>query len=808
MTYEYYITMQWVNTDENGNSDKFDIGTENINMLVMHNDYAEALMPTIYAKLSLDKKNVDKIVQYAKTASIYMNISKMQKEDNSGNTSYAKILTQYNGEMSYFISKDINYNKEIDYTEEGGNKDKNDVFETFSIGLMFKECIEANKQTNNTTLINTNPFNAVLSYMQAYPAVVEQFTYNETFDQLIVPPQESLYDTVKFFNDVAVLYDTPFRFYIEPGCVYLLSSSGAEVPKQGETYSSVLFNVHAVTSTDANAEGMVENSKDSVYYVDINVKDTKYTTDNDTMKVFNDIATIIDPSKNNSITLLSQVNSVINKINGLIGDVTGMVDKTIDSIKNIPSQIYDWKGIFNTDTAKAIQYTNEIVDATNKAIAAITDMPTSDTSGGSGEYWIDSKVKEEYLKQLEQLRDDIVAKSGSIGQINTIFNNASSLLTKSMSNLTNIGSYFGGISAINLTDNLTSTFKKIANIKADIGEHDRIIEVELTVKVNDVGNILLSTQEVIRLLTDISNHYNLGGSAAATDPVAPYIEQLQFRAEDLSEVSSNISNTLVKYNSESIKIKSLEQAIEPTIKQFDTFNTDIKSGITGIVNDIRTIGDTAKKCLDSIVNSAKDIVNSVSSLDFSIDSLDELQENINAVRDISKIGRLGISSFVANLSLSGTTTTSRMGTGTKIVRVANDNVNMIKNIKADIENHIFQLTLNKNGLDTSVFTPNKKYVVKNYDAHSDRNGVFLLARKTDMFVRHSDRYTLNTRMEFNKVRDESKANAVSKVLNAKDWEEVVRNAEEILRREKNGITLDNLADVVKNADAIYKIYRS
>ena len=84
---------------------------------------------------------------------------------------------------------------------------------------------------------------------------------------------------------------------------------------------------------------------------------------------------------------------------------------------------------------------------------------------------------------------------------------------------------------VELTVKVTSTFKKMANIKADIGEHDRIIEVELTVKVNDVGNILLSTQEVIRLLTDISNHYNLGGSAAATDPVAPYIEQLQFRAE-------------------------------------------------------------------------------------------------------------------------------------------------------------------------------------------------------------------------------------------------------------------------------------
>ena len=79
MKYEYDISMKWTNTDDKGAVDTFDISPENIVMLSMDNNYEEALMPVMYARLSIDKKDMDKMVQHAKTATIVMTLSKMKQ---------------------------------------------------------------------------------------------------------------------------------------------------------------------------------------------------------------------------------------------------------------------------------------------------------------------------------------------------------------------------------------------------------------------------------------------------------------------------------------------------------------------------------------------------------------------------------------------------------------------------------------------------------------------------------------------------------------------------------------------------------
>lgn len=804
MVYEYYVNMKWKNTDENQKTDSFDINPENINALVMYNDYANSLMPILYAKLSIDKANIDKMVKAAKTASIYMYIYKIQKTSGAetANTS-AKVLTQYAGEMSYFISKDINYNADIDYTEQ--NEGREDVFETFNIGLMFKECIESNKQTNNTTFISTDPFNAILSFMQSTPALIEQFTYNEPFDQLIVPPQDSLYKTVDFFNETAVFYDTPYRFYLEPGCIYLMSSSGSAVPKTGETYSAVIFNVRKVTDRDSNAEGLIENSSSESYYADINVKDTKYTIDNNTTKLFNGISTIIDPSKNNSITVLSQVQNTLNRINGIVNQINTFIDNSISNIKDIPSQLFDFKGILTDATDKMEKHVGDVVVHIGEALTTLKGLPTSSSTGG---IYVTEESKNQAIQQVTNYYNAINDSAREVGYIAPLFSDLANEITSSMGFLTNFGSFFNGITGINMTDNIAAALQRLTQVKAKIGEHDAKVETELDPKVEECGKIVENANNVVKILQQIQNEYQ-NTSTEQNDPLALIIEDIQRDIRYLGEDNEQIANTVGEYKSQSIKIKSLEEALEPMMKQFDEFKVDIKSSITGVITDIRNIGVAAKQSLDNIINNAKDIVNSVSQLDFSIDSLEDLQKDISIVKDISKIGRLGISSFTANLSVSGLSESG--GTGTKVVRVSNDNVNMVKNIKANIENNANILVLNKNAMDTSVLTPNKQYVIKNYDAHSDKNGIFLLHKKTDMFLRHGNVFSLNTQLELAKIKDQEssgtkQSTAAKKALNASDWNEIVSNARDILRQSNNGITLDNIGDVAKNAQKIADIY--
>lgn len=83
-----------------------------------------------------------------------------------------------------------------------------------------------------------------------------------------------------------------------------------------------------------------------------------------------------------------------------------------------------------------------------------------------------------------------------------------------------------------------------------------------------------------------------------------------------------------------------------------------------------------------------------------------------------------------------------------IIRIGNDNVNMLANIQADIDSASIVFIMQKLGLDTSVLNINKKYVLKNYDAHSDLDGDFLLSRKVDIFTGGDGEYELNTVLAF------------------------------------------------------------
>ena len=88
-------------------------------------------------------------------------------------------------------------------------------------------------------------------------------------------------------------------------------------------------------------------------------------------------------------------------------------------------------------------------------------------------------------------------------------------------------------------------------------------------------------------------------------------------------------------------------------------------------------------------------------------------------------------------------------------RIYPDSYIPFKNVKSELESMINQLSVNKYDLDPSVFTPNKRYLVKNYDAHNNKDGKFLLNKKTEVYVREDDTFTCNTMLDLCKVVESS-----------------------------------------------------
>ena len=178
----------------------------------------------------------------------------------------------------------------------------------------------------------------------------------------------------------------------------------------------------------------------------------------------------------------------------------------------------------------------------------------------------------------------------------------------------------------------------------------------------------------------------------------------------------------------------------------DILSCDIKSKFVSLVTDVSAISFTGESIYNKLSAAGKYMASGgfMNQADLQL-----LKNNLDSVTDLTGIGQLGVGSFESDVNLGGSFGDSRLGT--KIIVTKNDNPNEGKNYKSELENQINKLTVNKYDLDPSVFTPNKKYVVKNYAAHSDKDGIFLLNKKTEIYTREADNFRCITMMNFSKI---------------------------------------------------------
>ena len=867
MLYEYSISMIWHSKEStNEQNSSFTINPEFINGFAIISDYNATNMPIAYATLTLNKTERDKIIKEAKTAYfvVYIMSIALNGTDPSMQTNATNTTSKYSGKCVYFIDEDINYNKELDYPEKTSTsavKANNDVLITFSVGLMWDNCIERNKKTSNDTILETTMFNAVLKQLQNTPLLIEPFKYNDTIDQLIVPPKDSLSKAIKFFNDIKVFYDTQYRFFIDPDCTYLISSSGNPTKRKGERFVNWLFNVRAITEPEALKHGMEFDQNNKCYYADVIVKDTYYTIDNDTNKLFNELKTIIDPNVENTPPLLDAINQAMSSVNKLTSDINSSIKDTISDIQNIPSSLNNFSHQFINDASKLnfiilgddlnpgrkvtrSNYTDKSLSNTLTKLNLLKNNPPTGGDNGTGNV-INPVSPQEWASRIQPMIDGITVCKNNISNGNTKlqkaptkFKNESKDINSVLNGVTNIPGCLNCVTPINANDNIDNMNTKAIKLK------NKSISIQASAKLfeNDLISTGTSVKNSIKEAIDILNG-SLGYSASelweeSFPPVTnengqsstnttnpnPFPDIILELSADNSEISkyigiddsgipiipiigADITPMVYMCQKYSDLCKTPNKAIEsimPNIKNVKNRAENIKSSALGAWNSIQNIGKSAQQSLDKITKLSKEISNKIKNLDFNIKSLPDLQKNINTIKDISKIGMLGVSMFKVNLSISG----GGRATGEKIIKVKNDNNNIVKNIKSEIETYSNKISISKSDLDIDTFTINKRYVIKNYAAHSKKNGVFILIKKSDFFIRAGNRFKVSSQLEFAKVADEidEKGNVKASVDTKQEVRNMLYHAESIIKLANGKISLNDASTIIGHAIDIQKSY--
>ena len=718
------------------------IPTENVRKLFIDHNYSESNMPVMYCTLNIDKTLFDKIVLGAKTDSIVLCLKKFDADSKTP----TKIMI-YNSVCEYFLNHDINYNKDIDYKMKPDEKepDRKDVYREVSIGLMFKDCIERNKQTNNMVIKDSTMMNIVGAVVKGQPALVEPFTYNDKFDQLIIPPQPSLTKAIAFLNDTKVFYDTQYRLFFEPECVYIVSSSGTPTPKRSDKYDTVRFIVYKPNDIRASALGESEDTSSKSYVININANDTNFRVDADIAKEFSNISAIINPSKANSLSALSSMRKVVNDINQITGGITQVVKDAVKTLENIPSSMSKMKIQFVIMSQNSNGAANEAKLAITNAKTLIDAMPEPTPGSTSSTPTLTKEQKADAINKLDEYRNTIDSRNTNYQGIQANYQKSMSAILGTMGKVTNMPGLLGAVTPINAQQNIPALKRNVKDINSESASQS----IFCTNVLHPYVGVMSDAQTACDSAISIINGTGVG-NGSSSKRVDECIAALRESSKEFGGISRQTGVNLALHSSFPTQFNGMDANFKPYVQKLDNVGINLKAQFTTMKQDIAVLGQNAKSMLKQIQSAGEDALNVLKSGNLSLSSLNQLREDINTVKDITSIGKLGISKLDFKLNLGRTN-----GTGTSIYTIKNDNPNKLKNIKNELETKQNTIVLNKSDIDVSTININMKYLIKNFDAHSDKNGIFLLDRRMDIFIRQDDTFNCNCQMRFRMIPDKS-----------------------------------------------------
>lgn len=268
MQYRYTIEMYYLDTI---NEKNVEIKNECLKMLVIDHNFMQNCMPVIMASLKLDKALVDDMIKNCNDNMIMLAINKY--DDLTDDKQEVECIRK---KFTYFLPKSANKNDPIDYNEVTEEENLGNTYTEVQIGLLCVDHINNNKHACEIMAKNNTIYDCV-KYVTSHISrmIIEPFSYNSEFEQLIMPTKDSVKQALQFLNDFRVFYYTPYRYYNDFNYTYIISSSGRATEKQDELYSSIIIDIKDIDDASANDVGVIANKTSETYEVPVNYVNTE-----------------------------------------------------------------------------------------------------------------------------------------------------------------------------------------------------------------------------------------------------------------------------------------------------------------------------------------------------------------------------------------------------------------------------------------------------------------------------------------------------------------------------------------------------
>ena len=339
--YNYKIVLKYINST----NIEVEIDSTQIQYILIDKDFENINMPVITIFGSIEKNILDDMIRHSNDNLVTLGIYKYDNTNQNDN-----ITEKYfNDKFIYMLNEDLSRTDKLDNPQGIDSKTGNRQYREVTIFLIQQNAINNNRQTINGVYHNAS-MNSLILQSTNYLGnmLLEPIKYDTRFDQVIIPPIDSISNYIRYLNDnLGVFYDSPYRFFIDFDTTYLVSSSGNAIRARNQYIYTIVIDIREIDCNISEEPGAYVDLKSGKYTIGIDASKVEYIKNNVTNKIVNKVTVInskgdvfeqdIEDNKAKVTSTINQIMNISNNDQNVINNISYSVESanvTITIVKN------------------------------------------------------------------------------------------------------------------------------------------------------------------------------------------------------------------------------------------------------------------------------------------------------------------------------------------------------------------------------------------------------------------------------------------------------------------------------------------
>ncbi len=313
--YNYKIELEYTPTS----GDNIMIDPQQIQYILIDKNFDACNMPVLSLFGSIEKSVLDDMISNMSEATMTLRIIKYDVANNNGGIGEKYFEDKFMFMLDGDLNKTHNFDSEENY-EEGQDSQYKEV----NLWMLPQMAVNNNRFVQNGVFHGATMNSMILNASNNVgDMLVEPIKYDNSFDQIMVPPTNTISQYMRYLNDnINSFYDTPYRYFMDFDMTYMVSSSGKPVPAKNQTINTIAIEVQDL-DTDTNDElGAYTEEKASTYKIFTDTSRIDYAENNLLNKSMNKL-TVLDAHGNKVERGIDNTNtSITNTYNQVINTST------------------------------------------------------------------------------------------------------------------------------------------------------------------------------------------------------------------------------------------------------------------------------------------------------------------------------------------------------------------------------------------------------------------------------------------------------------------------------------------------------